>query len=253
MKDDLRTANLIPNAQPYGGAQYTDFNYMGTETIGAGVLSVTGNNAIVDWVILELRSPSSPATVVARKAALVQRDGDVVEASDGVSAVVFIGAPAGNYYVAVKHRNHLGVMTSAPIALNGSTGVSINFTSAATGNYQLSGSNGTTYAQRTVANGKRALWEGNMGSNNNTGNQVRYQGTDADSDEPYFKVLLDPGNILVIPNYIVNGYDRADANLDGKVIYQGADSDSDIVFFNVLGFPDNTLNLPNYVIFQQIP
>jgi hypothetical protein len=251
MKDNLRTANLIPNGQPYGGAQYSDFN--GTETIGAGVLNISGNNAIVDWVLLELRSPADPAVVLARKAALVQRDGDVVEASDGTSAVVFTGATAGNYYVAVKHRNHLGVMTATAIALSGSSAVSVNFTSAATANYQLSGASGTTHAQRTLPNGKRALWEGNMSNSSGTGNLLQFQGANSDSDEAYYRVLLDPGNVTVIPNYVVNAYDRADANLDGMVIYQGSDSDSDIPFFNVLSFPDNTLFLPNFLIYQQIP
>lgn len=253
MKDNLRGAGLIPNGQPYGGTQYADFNYLGTETIGAGVLNVSGANAIVDWVLLELRSPASPSTVLARKAALVQRDGDVVEASDGVSPVVFAGATAGNYYVSVRHRNHLGVMTATPVTLSGSSAVSVNFTSAATNNYQLAGPTGTTYAQRTLPNGKRALWDGNMSNLSGSGNYLQYQGTNSDSDEAYYRVLLDPGNLMVIPNYVVIAYDRSDANLDGMVIYQGSDSDSDIPFFNVLPFPDNTLFLPNYIIYQQIP
>lgn len=253
MNDDLRAASLIPTAQPYNGVQYGDFSYTGTETIGGGVLSVTGVNAIVDWVLLELRSASNPATVVARKAALIQRDGDVVESSNGTSAVTFIGAPAGNYYVVIRHRNHLGVMSSAAITLSGTIGTPVNFTSAATSNYQLSGALGSSHAQRTLANGKRALWEGNMSNNSGSGNLVQYQGTYSDSDEPYFKVLLDPGNVTVIPNYIVLAYDRADGNLDGKVIYQGSDSDSDIPFFEVYTFPDNILFLPNFIIFQQIP
>ena len=253
MKDNLRLANLIPNGQPYGGVQYSDFNYNGTETIGAGVLAVSGSNAIVDWVLIELRNALSPSTVVTRKAALVQRDGDVVESSDGVSPVVFVGTTAGSYYVVVRHRNHLGVMTASPVTLSGSSAVSVNFTSAATNNYQLPGLIGTTYAQRTLGNGKRALWEGNMSNASGSGNQIQYQGVNSDSDEVYFRVLLDPGNITVIPNYIVTAYDRSDGNLDGLVIYQGSDSDSDIPFYNVLGFPDNILFLPNFLIFQQIP
>jgi hypothetical protein len=253
MADNLRVGGLIPNAQPYGGSQYADFNYTGTETIGGGVLGTTGANAIVDWVLLELRSPVSPGAVLARKAALVQRDGDVVESSDGISPVVFVGATAGSYYVAVKHRNHLGVMTAAPITLSGSVAISVNFTSASTNNYQLPGSTGSAYAQKTLPNGKRALWEGNMSNAGATGNQLRYQGSNSDSDEPYFKVLLDPGNVMVIPNYVVNAYDRSDGNMDGLIIYQGGDSDADLPFFNIGDFPDNSLFLPNFVIFEQIP
>jgi uncharacterized protein YjdB len=253
MTDNLRVANLIPNGQPYGGVQYSDFNYNGTETIGAGVLAVTGNNAIVDWVLVELRSSASPSTVITQKGALVQRDGDVVESSDGISPVVFVGITAGSYYVTVRHRNHLGVMTASPITLSGSSAVVINFTSSGTSNYQLSGPTGSIYAQRVLSNGKRALWEGNMSNTSGSGNQIQYQGVNSDSDEAYFRVLLDPGNITVIPNYIVNAYDRADGNLDGMVIYQGSGSDSDIPFFNVLTFPDNLFFLPNFLIFQQIP
>ncbi|HLP93367.1 MAG TPA: Ig-like domain-containing protein [Saprospiraceae bacterium] len=253
MFDHLRAANLIPTNQPYNGPQYTDFNYNGTETIGAGVLNVTGDDAIVDWVLLELRDAANPSLVVAQKAALIQRDGDVVESSDGVSDVEFVGTPADDYYVVIRHRTHLGVMSSTPITLNGTSGALVNFTSAGTGNYQLAGPTGTIHAQRTLTNGKRALWEGNMSNLSGSGDQIQYQGSNSDSDEPYYRVLLDPGNIMIVPNYIVNGYDRADGNMDGMVIYQGSDSDSDIPFFNVLAFPDNILFLPNYIIYEQIP
>jgi hypothetical protein len=252
MHDKLRLANLIPNAQPYNGSQYSDFAYNGTETIGAGVLAVTGDNAIVDWVLLELRSSSNPATIVARKAALIQRDGDVVSAADGISSVTFTGTSAGTYYVAIRHRNHLGAMTLGSLSLSGML-TSIDFTNAATQNYQLAGPNGSPYAQQELSNSKRALWAGNFSNQNGTGNRVINQGNDADPDETYYRVLLDPNNINVVPNYIVNAYDRSDGNLDGNVIYQGSDSDSDIPFYTVFLFPGNMSSLPNYVIFQQIP
>jgi len=252
MHDKLRLANLIPNAQPYNGTQYTDFAYSGSETIGAGVLAVSGDNAIVDWVMLELRDASNPATIIARKAALIQRDGDVVSSTDGVSSVTFTGTPAGDYYVALRHRNHLGVMTMGSLSLSGLL-TTIDFTSASTLNYQLSGPNGSPHAQQVLTNNKRALWSGNYSNSNSTGNRLIYQGNDSDPDEVYYRVLLDLGNINVLPNYIVVAYDRADGNLDGNVIYQGSDSDEEIPFFNVLLFPGNGSSLPNYVVFQQIP
>jgi hypothetical protein len=258
MRDDLRTLNLLPNGQPYGGSQYTDYAYNGTETIGAGVLNTTGDDAIVDWVMVELRNAATPATVVARKAALVQRDGDIVSATNGTSPVSFSGVLAGSYHIVAKHRNHLGVMTANPVSLNAGVPVGLDFTLAATPNYQLSGAAGTTHAQRALNNGKRALWEGNMGKQDfvngqHTGDRIIYQGNAADTDEPYYRVLLDPANILVAPNWIVHAYDRADGNLDGDIIYQGSNADSDIPFFVVFLFPDNTLILPNYIIYEQVP
>lgn len=80
------------------------------------VLAITGNDAVVDWVLLELRAVGSPSTVAASRSALAQRDGDVVD-TDGTSPVAFAIAP-GDSHIAVLHRNHLGCMTSNPVALS---------------------------------------------------------------------------------------------------------------------------------------
>lgn len=252
MSDNLRAANLIPLTQPYGGSEYPDFAYSGTEATTAPVLSATGNNAIVDWVIVEIRDSLNPVTIVARKAALLQRDGDVVDV-DGVSPLLFSGTDAGNYFVAIRHRNHLGVMTGTKVALL-TAGSPVDFTSSSTSNYQLSGVTGSPHAQRNWASGKRSLWPGNTGVNSNTEDEVIYQGSNSDVDEIYFKVLLDMGNTMFLPNYIVPGtYSRMDANLDGMVVYQGSGSDPDVPFFAILQYPLNALFLPNYTLFEQIP
>lgn len=252
MSDNLRAANLIPLNQPYGGSEYPDFAYSGTEATTAPVLSATGNNAIVDWVIVEIRDSLNPVTIVARKAALLQRDGDVVDV-DGVSPLLFSGTDAGNYFVAIRHRNHLGVMTGTKVALL-TAGSPVDFTSSSTSNYQLSGVTGSPHAQRSWASGKRSLWPGNTGVNANTEDEVIYQGSSSDVDEIYFKVLLDMGNTMFLPNYIVPGtYSRIDANLDGMVVYQGSGSDPEVPFFTILQFPVNALVLPNFTVFEQIP
>lgn len=252
MSDNLRSAGLIPLTQPYGGVEYPDIAHLGTETTTAPVLTITGSNAIVDWVIVEIRDSLNPVTVLARKAALLQRDGDIVDV-DGLSALLFTGINAGKYFVAVRHRNHLGVMTQTKVALS-PLGSTIDFTLASTPNYQLSGATGSVHAQKTWSSTKRSLWAGNTGNTSSTGDRVIYQGPNSDVDEIYFKVLLDMGNLMFLPNYIVtNTYARTDANLDGTIVYQGSGSDSDVSFFAVLLFPLNTLFLPNYTFFEQIP
>ncbi|MBK7297485.1 MAG: hypothetical protein IPI91_13015 [Flavobacteriales bacterium] len=55
MKDDLRLATLIPTTEPFTLLGYS-FEGGGGETIAPSVFTVTGANAIVDWVILELRT-----------------------------------------------------------------------------------------------------------------------------------------------------------------------------------------------------
>ncbi|MBK7620857.1 MAG: hypothetical protein IPJ10_16275 [Flavobacteriales bacterium] len=84
-------------------------------TVDPSVLAVTGNDAIVDRVLLELRDAATPANIVASRSVLLQRDGDVVEL-DGSSPLTVL-LPPGNYHVAVRHRNHLGTMTASAVAL----------------------------------------------------------------------------------------------------------------------------------------
>ncbi len=116
MNDDLRSASLLPASEPYTALGFTQVGG-GGETVSPGVFAVTGNDAIVDWVFLELRDKNSPSTVVRTKPALLQRDGDVVD-MDGTSAVKFPGLAADEYFLAVRHRNHLGIRTAAALALS---------------------------------------------------------------------------------------------------------------------------------------
>src|SRR5690606_33094564 len=102
MKDDLRANALSPPAHPFATAP---FSHTGTETITSGILADLGADAIVDWVLIELRDHTDPTMIVASRAALLQRDGDVVDL-DGTSAVRFNDHAPGGYHVAVRHRNH---------------------------------------------------------------------------------------------------------------------------------------------------
>lgn len=112
MHTNLRSNGLLPSEQPYNVAPW---NYNTTQH--ANSLSVE----TVDWVLVELRSAANPNTVVAQKAALLYRNG-LLHNTDGTLGVSFgTGIAAGNYYVSVKHRNHLAIMSAAPIALPNNT------------------------------------------------------------------------------------------------------------------------------------
>jgi uncharacterized repeat protein (TIGR01451 family) len=240
MHDSLRVRGYIPSAQPY-----TSMGYAGAETVIPAVLATTGANAIVDWVLIQLRSDTS--TVLAQQAALIQRDGDIVS-TDGVSPLTFAGVSAGNYYVVVKHRNHLGVMTANALSLS-ATLTAVDFTIAATPNFQRGGNFGSIYAQRTMGS-VRTLWSGNTGG----GNTIKAAGAGSDGESVLFKVLLDAGNADMLPTFILyNGYFREDGNLDGKVIYQGANSETDMMLFSILLHGGNSSVLANFVIYEQIP
>lgn len=215
MRDDLRAEGLLPLTEP--------FTALGMRTVGAGtgettdasVLAVTGDNAIVDWVLLELRSASAPATLVATRAALVQRDGDVVD-KDGVSPVTFT-ATTGNYHVAIRHRNHLGCMTAAPVALSG-TATNIDLTNAATATFG-------TDARRTEGS-RMLLWAGNVLRDD----VLRYTGEDNDRDP-----ILSAIGGVVPTSASAPGYHQQDVTMDGEILYTGGGNDRDLILLNIGG------------------
>jgi hypothetical protein len=184
------------------------------------VLNVAGNNAIVDWVWLELRDAVTPTTIRAARPALLQRDGDVVEL-DGTRPVS-MGYTNGSYYVVIRHRNHLGVMTASAQALSG-TPAAINLKLAATATYG-------TNARQDVA-GTQVLWCGNTVLDNS----LKYTGASNDRDP----ILVRIGG--TVPTAVVNGYYMEDATLDGAVKYTGAGNDRDPILVNIGGtVPTNT-------------
>ena len=116
-----------------------------------------GSDAIVDWVFLELRDKSDATIVLATRSALLQSDGNVVD-MDGISPVAFDNLPTDDYYMVVKHRNHLGVRSAMPKALSNTTTV-VDFTSDL--NYVSGGTNGIA----SLGDGKFGLYSGDFNRN----------------------------------------------------------------------------------------
>ncbi len=235
MNDDLRQKGYIPLVEPYSAA--TIFQHNGNEETTQAVLNQTGVNAIVDWVLVELRSKTNSSQVLASRAALIQRDGDVVDV-DGISAVSF-PLSADEYYVALRHRNHLGVMTIQSISLSSGTLVDFKNTTNTWG----------INAQKNLTGTTMGLWAGNS----NSDSEIIFQGGNNDPNNVFFDVLLAPSNIGNITNYIHEGYYASDINLDGTVIYQGIDNEPNLIFFNVLTNSGNPSISTNYIIQEQLP
>ncbi len=156
MRDNLRTSALLPLSEPYTGLGYMHLGG-GDESVQQTVFGVGGMDAIVDWVFLEIRDKSDFALIIATRSALLQRDGDVVDV-DGLSPVSFSNLPADDYYLVVKHRNHLGVMSAAPVALSNTTTI-VDFTSDL--NDVFGASNGIA----TLSDGTLGLFSGDFNRN----------------------------------------------------------------------------------------
>jgi len=223
MTDALRTLPSFPLTEPYTALGYSQPTFMPGTGIGAGVLATPGNNAIVDWVIVEMRPAATPGTVAASRAVLLQRDGDVVDL-DGVSTVGFPGLAAGSYCVAIRSRNHLPVMLSTATPVTYGSGIaSVDFTLPTTQVYDG--------GARVATDGVMVLAAGDVNFNGT----VRYTGDASDRD----LVLLRIGG--VVPTATLAGYWPEDANMDGAVKYTGPENDRDVVLRSIGGVvPTNT-------------
>jgi len=214
MTTSLNTLGVIPKTQPYNVAP---FNYAGTESVASIPAGVT------DWVLVELHDKTTPTTVVATRAAFVKNDGTVVD-MDGASPVSFTTASPDNYYVAIRHRNHLAIRTAAAQTLS-SAATLYDFTSGQAKAYQNTSITANA-AMRDMGNGLFAMWGGDGNSNG----KVSYSGPN--NDESYLNSTALGGVLTTVLSPV---YNNADYNMNGKVSYNGPNNDESFLNSNVLG------------------
>jgi hypothetical protein len=157
----------------------------------------------------------------------LQRDGDIV-GTNGYQRLVF-SVTADNSFIAVRHRNHLGVMTATSQALNSAQRV-IDFSVPSLSTYG-------TAARASLTPQVSGQWSGNVFRDT----QLKYTGTNNDRDP----ILTQIGG--TIPTDVVPGYFKSDVNMDGVVKYTGANNDRDPIIVNLGG------NAPNAVKNEQLP
>jgi surface protein len=177
MRDDLRVAGVLPTTSPYTDAL----------TCSSNVFNTTGQNAIVDWIWLELRDKIDGITVIASTSALIQRDGDIVDV-DGVSPLTFPSITPNDYYIVVSHLNHLGIISNNAVNISGITTVDLSSDSSSV--------SGGLNAIKDMGNGKFALFAGDF----NGDGQV--QNTDKNAVERLLGI---------------SGYSHADLDMNGEV------------------------------------
>ena len=233
MRDDLRIANLLSTTSPYADGL----------TCNASVFNTIGQEAIVDWVWVELRDKSDNRNVLYSTSALLQRDGDIVTV-DGISPIAF-AAETDDYFIVIKHRNHLGIMSLGIIALNVTGTTVVDFSDA---NNQITfGSNAQTTSG--MQSGIVAMWAGNV----NGDSIIQYSGTNPDLPTILSTVLNAPSNFLYFPTFEITGYSTNDVNMDGNTQYSGINPDTPFLLQNVLEHSGNFLNFSTYQIIEQLP
>ena len=182
----LNNTGQLPLNQPYNGAYW---NYNGTESVTA-----IPNNDVVDWVLVETRDAdiaanATSATMLERQAAFILKDGSIV-AMDGSSNLQFYNVPIQNLFVVIYHRNHLSIMSAAPLTESG-------------GVYTYNFSSGVDQAYANTANGQKeiatGIWGMYGGDGANEGHITHYD---------YLNIWK--------PEAGTKAYLQADYNLDGQ-------------------------------------
>ncbi|MBN1673119.1 MAG: PKD domain-containing protein [Kiritimatiellae bacterium] len=112
MSTVLNAAGAIPAASPYAADQRT-------------VSSVPPD--AVDWVLLEFRQSTNGPAVFSRSMFL--RANGQLMTDDGSTAFVVDVTSGDSYWLVVKHRNHLSVMSASPVTFS-SSAVSYDFSTA---------------------------------------------------------------------------------------------------------------------------
>jgi len=235
MHDSLRIKQLIPLTEVYSFAPFNrpQVLFAGGETVSPSLLSTTGPDAIVDWVYIEVRSGANANQIVATKRALIQRDGDVID-TNGSTNIFLPSLATGQYFISLKHRNHLGIMTANAITLN-EVPLSINFTQPSYlvwVNSQI-----TSNPPRQISGSVALMIAGDANFNKN----VKYNGLSNDKTA----VLATVG--VATPNNVVNGYRSEDVNMDGQVKYNNLNNDRSFI-----GVQIGVAN-PNLILSQHTP
>jgi len=122
MTDSLNP--FIPKISPYEENPRTIF------TIPTG---------IVDWVLVELRETPNGSTLISRSA-LLYKDGGIV-GDDGLSNFIELGVDEGEYYIVIKHRNHIAIMSKNKVLLSKTNVTLYDFT---TGSNKFYGNGGAS-------------------------------------------------------------------------------------------------------------
>lgn len=216
MRTNINAAGNLPLTHPYNGSPWS---YDGDESV------TTFPDSIVDWVLVELRDPNDPSILRGRKAGLLSHNGVLMETD--LSAGLRFYNETGSYYLVVKHRNHIAVMSGTPVNLPNRENP-YNFTEVTiTQPYKHNDPRPTVIELKPDGSGKYGMIAGNVIPDD----KLIYIGPENDRDIiiELIRTTLPTENI----NETISGYHNADVNLDNEVKYIGPLNDRDIIIQNL--------------------
>jgi hypothetical protein len=190
----------------------------------------------VDSIKIEIRDSLTTAVSTIKKAvpAWLMANGSIRNFTDTTKGYVTIDTTAGSFYVVIRHRNHLAIMSTNPVAI-GSDSSYYNFTSAQSQSY------GTNPMKDVSGGTVFAMWAGDVNGNG----YIRYNGGGlpaGPNDRSPILTRIGGTNI----NNVVTGYYPEDVNMNGYVRYNGGGlsagpNDRSIILTNIGGLNINSV------------
>ncbi len=115
MQTQLNIGDLLPETQPYADPIYdgTPLDYDGPESVPAGFFDAHPD--LVDWALMEVRATAT-GPPLAQRAVFLKQDGQMVDL-DATSPATFSTLISGSYFVVIRHRNHLALMSATTLDL----------------------------------------------------------------------------------------------------------------------------------------
>ena len=187
MTTDLALAGVIPMTAPDIYPYNLDIDRTLKPAVAIG-------DTIVDWVTVEFRtSPTASGEADLVETLLLAKDGQMLDPQT-LRPRIISGIPAGLYNVAVKHRNHLAVISEDKVLVDRSNiGFVLDFTSGV-------GVFGGANAQKLIGTNAGRRWFGLIAGEVNAGDEINR--TDYN---------------LVWNNRNVEAYSLFDTDLNGNV------------------------------------
>ncbi len=187
MTNYLTTSGFVSAAQPFNNSYFS--SYAGTENS-----TLSSSATVTDWVLVELRSSVTGATVD-KVAAFVKTDGTVIDYRTGATTLQFPNAIPGNYYIIVHHRDHLTVVSANTVSLPNTSATKYDFTTG----LAKALDNGMGNSMKQVYTGVWAMWLGDYNHDQVVDNL----------DKSSFTTEFKQG--------LLDGYFKGDFNFDGIV------------------------------------
>ena len=196
-------AGVLPVQNPYTGRP--EFYHQINDTLGPA-------GKVVDWILVEIMANFKDTLIsfltytlydlVESQALLLKPDGTVVDTN--AQSPHFRYYTEGDVRIAVKHRNHLSVLSSALLSFN--SNLSYHFSEDAGKALKISW---VPYQPMSFKNGKWCLWAGDIW-NGLPVDLTRDVINNTDADRFYIPLKRDTG-------YTMGDYLFEDVNMDGII------------------------------------